>query len=155
MYEKEILAKDALNEGLLKLGVELSLIRDGKLHRVKVIRENYKYDDYTTVLTKDILSGTEYRLYPLYYDTLKITVHKKGIISGAPDMIKIMSKDIQSFVVNNKAVLYWFAAIFLIDYYIFDQKYKKKLEHIFGNIVDKVTNLIDKKDEEPAKAAEA
>ena len=78
------------------------------------------------------------------HNKFQIELIGAGIIGGGMEMLKTATNDLQGFIKENRTFLYWFATIFLIDYYIFDGKFKSKLEKVFGDVIDKVTNIVDK-----------
>lgn len=78
-----------------------------------------------------------------------------NLIGGGKKMLESVTGEVKEFVAENKTILYWFAIIFVADYYIFDGKFKDKLENIFSSIIDKVTSVISKADAKEASSEES
>lgn len=146
---------EAYNQGLLKIGIILfQEDHRGRRTELKIIGKNY--EDNEGDITFPCLLGPDFTetvpLYPFWNGGGIVEFHKKSIIGG--NMFETVKSEAKEFFGDNKQVFYWGVILFLVDYYVFGNSFKKKLEKLFGNLIDKVTNVVGKTDNDKPAAAE-
>lgn len=146
-------AKDALDQGLIKNGVKFYYTNNGTTFHYKVQEEIYKGSS-QWVKVKEVNTG---KLGTFYIISEKYIVmdNKGGSIFGrGKDMLGNVTGEVKDFIGENKSLLYTLAVIFVVDYYIFNGKFKDKLENIFKTVIDKASTIIEKADKKEGEKVE-
>jgi hypothetical protein len=152
---KQISSVQAYSNSKFKIGTVFTFYDiNGSVIDLKIVGEGYPDSDgdiiFPAVKGPEFIDPTKF--YPLYKGGGNVTFHKKSF--GGANMFQTVKDEVSGFVGENKVVIYWAVILFLVDYYVFGSSFKGKLEKLFGNLIDKVTSVVGKTDDDKPAAAE-
>ena len=53
------------------------------------------------------------------------------------------TEDIKNFIKENRSIIYWIIALFLLDHFVFEGKFRDKLKDLAGKMFDKVSKKVE------------
>ena len=91
-------------------------------------------DMLVTVKSNDL--GNKYNYYAYRFQS-------NSVLTQAKETVINMKNDIKNFIVENRAIIYWVAILIVADQWIFEGKFREKLQSIFESLITKVKKQLE------------